>query len=392
MLDLENIFLKISGDKMARLTRLKITNFKSIGEIDTQLDHLNIIVGMNGAGKSSFLQALEFTQAVLNSDVQNFLSLKEWNINDLDCSLLKESNIEIAVELNLDEDTHFLWEATFNRRKLNCTFERLSLNGKAIIDVKNNRINLLRSHIPAELFVEYTGSILGIVKLHSRFEEAKSVDQFTSFFKSIINLGMIDTNSIKKDNITHENYIGPDKNLVNYINQLSIEKKFQLLQTLQKFYPQLIEINVSNLRTGFNKLSIIEQFGDTKFSTNAQHINDGLLRILTILTYSNSNPNLLIIDEVDNGINQELIELLVNFLTTSKSQIILTTHNPLVLNFLDDDLAIKSVKFIYKNKNGFSKINNFFEIPRIKNKLNMMGAGDALLDTDLIQLAQECNY
>lgn len=376
---------------MASLKRLKIKNFKSIGEIDTKLDHLNIIVGMNGAGKSSFLQALEFIQAIIKGNITSFLNQKEWGIKDLDCAFLKESNIEMELEIEVDGSSTISWSGIFNRRKLNCTYERISIDGNTLIEIKNNKFASY-DRTPIDIIFEYEGSILGTIIFPSTAEgQTNYLTQLKYFFDSAINLGMINTNSIKIDSKTNSKYIGPDKNLVNYINQLANDKKQDLIKNLQKFYPQLIEINVSNLRTGFNKLSITEQFSDIKLSTNAQHINDGLLRILTILTYSNSNPSLLIIDEIDNGINQELIELLVNFLTISKSQIILTTHNPLVLNFLDDELARKSVKFIYKNNQGFSNIKNFFEIPRISNKLNMMGAGDALLDTDLIQLAKECN-
>jgi predicted ATPase len=42
------------------LTRVKIRNFKSIGECDVRLKRLTVLVGRNGAGKSNFLDALRF--------------------------------------------------------------------------------------------------------------------------------------------------------------------------------------------------------------------------------------------------------------------------------------------------------------------------------------------
>jgi len=67
-----------------------------------------------------------------------------------------------------------------------------------------------------------------------------------------------------------------------------------------------------------------------------------------------------------------------------------TTHSPLILNFLDDDVARKAVQFIYKAPLGETRIRPFFDIPRINDKLRTMGPGDAFVDTDLRQLTEEC--
>ena len=94
--------------------------------------------------------------------------------------------------------------------------------------------------------------------------------------------------------------------------------------------------------------------------------------------------------KIENGINQEIIEKLVDTLVARPQQILVTTHSPLILNFLDDDLARESVQFIYKSPQGESHIRRFFEIPRIGEKLSYMGPGDAFVDTNLEALTEEC--
>ena len=101
-------------------------------------------------------------------------------------------------------------------------------------------------------------------------------------------------------------------------------------------------------------------------------------------------PTLILLDEIENGINQEIIEKLVDTLVASSQQILVTTHSPLILNFLEDELARKSVQFIYKSPKGESYIRPFFDIPRIGEKLSYMGPGDAFVDTDLAALTEEC--
>jgi AAA15 family ATPase/GTPase len=147
---------------------------------------------------------------------------------------------------------------------------------------------------------------------------------------------------------------------------------------------------VSSQRSGWKKLVVIEQFGEKKLETEARHINDGLLRILAILAQASSDHSLILLDEIENGINPEIVEKLVDALVNSKQQILVTTHSPMILNYLEDDVARNSVQFVYKNDNGGTKIRPFFSIPRIGEKLNYMGAGEAFVDTDLIALTQEC--
>jgi ABC-type polar amino acid transport system ATPase subunit len=44
-------------------------------------------------------------------------------------------------------------------------------------------------------------------------------------------------------------------------------------------------------------------------------------------------------DEIENGINPELMQKLVALLLGAERQVIVTTHSPLVLNYLPDEVA-----------------------------------------------------
>ena len=135
---------------------------------------------------------------------------------------------------------------------------------------------------------------------------------------------------------------------------------------------------------------MLEQFGAQKLETEALHLNDGLLRILAVLTQAESDRSLLLLDELENGINQEVVETLVDTLLKSPQQLLVTTHSPLLLNYLPDDVARSAVQLLYKTPAGETRIRPFFAIPRIAAKLEAMGPGDAFVDTDLRLLAQEC--
>jgi hypothetical protein len=52
-------------------------------------------------------------------------------------------------------------------------------------------------------------------------------------------------------------------------------------------------------------------------------------------------------------------------------------------------MAKKSIKYIYKTKDGFTKTINFFDIPSMAKKLDVMGAGEVYADTNLSRLYEE---
>jgi len=57
---------------MRKLDRIRIKNFKSIKELDFELKSLNILIGENGAGKSNFIDALDFLKNIINRNLQNY--------------------------------------------------------------------------------------------------------------------------------------------------------------------------------------------------------------------------------------------------------------------------------------------------------------------------------
>ena len=102
-----------------------------------------------------------------------------------------------------------------------------------------------------------------------------------------------------------------------------------------------------------------------------------------------SQKSFLLFDEIENGINAELIEFLMDTLVASKHQVMITTHSPMILNYIDDDIAKESIKYIYKTKEGFTKSISLFDIPSMREKLELMGAGSAYVDSNLEALLEE---
>jgi predicted ATPase len=118
-------------------------------------------------------------------------------------------------------------------------------------------------------------------------------------------------------------------------------------------------------------------------------VADGFLRMLAVFAQLSKNQSFLLLDEIENGVNPELIEFLVDELVAAHSQVLVTTHSPLVLNYLTDEAAIEGVVYLYKNPQGATQAIRLFDIPSMAEKLTVMGAGEVYEDTLLTQLNAE---
>ena len=76
-------------------------------------------------------------------------------------------------------------------------------------------------------------------------------------------------------------------------------------------------------------------------------------------------------------------------LVRATQQVLVTTHSPMILNYLDDEVACKGVLYIYRTATGVTQAIPFFSIPSMAEKLLFMGPGEVFVDTNLLHLADE---
>ena len=369
---------------------IRVVNFKSLADVSFTLGHFNCLVGMNGTGKSTVLQALDFVSQLMRGDVQGWLDRRGWTAADLNCKLRKERNITFTVSFQPTGGGTLTWTGTFNRSDLRCTKEMATLKNDRTTELLDLRGQLygLAGKEPQPIAFDYQGSILSALK---ESELPAALLEFRDALRSVRSLELLSPDKLRKSARVSEHDIGAGgERLSAYLDNIKGDRKTQLVALLQRFYPALVDYKITSQKSGWKKLSVFEQFGSQKLETEALHLNDGLLRILAVLTQADADRSLLLLDELENGINQEIVETLVDTLLQSPQQLLVTTHSPLLLNYLPDDVAREAVQFLYKTPQGETKIRRFFSIPRISAKLEAMGPGDAFVDTDLRLLAQEC--
>lgn len=377
------------------IKRIKVNAFKSLVDFELNLDSkFNCIIGLNGAGKSSVLQLFSYVSALFSGEVEHWLNERGWESKDVSSHFFptrETFDLELDIEIS---DKQLRWEATYNWKKGYCTSETLTdlSNGQQLLRLYQGRLKTKRETY-SELIFKYSGSILSSLESSALTSEAINL---RNFMQEVDSHDLLSPKVMRAGRYASAGKIGSaGEYLISYIHNLDKGAKEVLLQRLNEYFPRVIKLETKAELSGYLSLMITERFYEedddyhVDIVTSAQHVNDGLLRILIILATQRKSSKFQQFDEIENGVNSEITEKLVDTFVRSPQQVLVTTHSPIVLNFLDDELARKSVHFIYKNKRGYTKAIKLFALTSAKSKLEALAPGEAMLDLYLSDVALE---
>ncbi|MFH4480052.1 AAA family ATPase [Vibrio diabolicus] len=373
---------------------ISVSAFKSLVDFELNLDSkFNCIIGLNGAGKSSVLQLFSYVSALIEGKIDRWLSERGWEEKDVASHFFPtRETFDLVLDIELS-DKQLRWEATYNWKRGLCTSETLTdlANGHQLLRLYQGRLKTKRDTIP-ELIFKYSGSILSALDDSALPQEAVI---FRNFMTNVDSHDLLSPKVMRSGRFASEGKIGSaGEYLISYIHKLDKNSQDILLKNLYGYFPQVVKIETKTELNGTLSLLLTERFYHEDGShvdvvTNAKHINDGMLRILIILASQRTSSKFQQFDEVENGVNSEITEKLVEAFINSPQQVLITTHSPMVLNYIEDDLAKNSITLVYKNKQGHTKATKLFALPSLTKKLNSLAPGDAMLDVYLKDAADE---
>lgn len=168
------------------------------------------------------------------------------------------------------------------------------------------------------------------------------------------------------------------------------EKKEHLLEFIRSLPEQDIK-DISFITTERNDvmLRLDETFGGKTRKVDAPLLSDGTLRVLAVAAILLSAPqnSLVVIEEVDNGIHPSRAEILIQNIQNTASerdlQVLVTTHNPSLMDAVPD-ASLEHVLCCYREQpSGESKIIRLGDIGRFP-QLMAHGSMGTLMASNLI--------
>lgn len=360
------------------LTKIEIENFKSIYKESIELGRVNVFIGENGCGKTNILEAVGMASAVSNGKYSNTdLSIK--GIRVTKPSITASSFFDVKQkkliligcfyfdEINKNEITLPFLFTTKDNDDINSVW----INSAELIMEEAYKLGFLEGKKDSteknKENIELPENVNKVVKriLLEEYFSKTTLPQFIIYNLSTNILRGIGGNNLEIPGIHGEN-------LDVLIARLSKEE-FQELLEHSHFISWLEKIEIDregglrlqghNLNLSQSKLYFRDKFMQKKNNIfSAENANEGILHILFYLALfiSKRTPNFFAIDNIETALNPALCRaLMVELIKLAKKndkQVLITTHNPAILdglNLHDDEVRLFTVS---RNLKGHTKV------------------------------------
>lgn len=413
------------------ITRIEVKNFRSFDHFAMELRELNLLIGANASGKSNFIEVFKFIRDFVDTDLKNAVSLqggekyfKNFNKKDDESFFkiefrfdeeLEGEKILIKTIRDTYQPTKALYEINFNKvrnlqgceQNISLYFEQLSTkkifqlviepSEKSFIVVNKEdleqQVNDLIEYFIPENFNSSSIFYPEEVKTHSILPKLLVSSKFIfleKFYNTLKNLRVfnIDPQSIKKGNpIYGKAYLEENaNNLTVVIKNLfeNNEKKEEFLQVISLVLPYIKDIDTEVTWDSSIVLKIKEKFFERNFIP-AHLISDGTVNLIALILILFFDERMLtIIEEPDRNVHPKLISAIMELLkeTSKEKQLILSTHNPLLLRYVDLDKVI----YFSRDKNGYTIPQRLIEKERIEEFCKGELGVDELFIQDLFEV------
>lgn len=352
------------------LKSIQIKNFKAIRNSKAiRLTPLTVFIGNNGSGKSSIIEALETYKTIIESNLDT--AMRPWRgfeyvRNQAIPHISQNSNGDRPYESNPTE-FNLLWQnyratmsitSSSGGNELFIQKEQIEIKGKLAAHRSSNG-EALYPYWDKEEFSTIALRLPDDISCVSSFTDSElKIDLHENITQwQFLNLNpsaMVNPTPQKRSG--RQIHLAKDgSNIAEYL--LSIQSKdpsafIGIIETLQYVLPYARDLQPKI--TSELERSVYLQLTEADFKVPSWLFSTGTLRILSLLAVLRhpTPPPLIVIEEIENGLDPRTIHLIVeeirNAVESGRSQIIVTTHSPYLL----DLLTISQIVMVERDSKG----------------------------------------
>jgi predicted ATPase len=369
-----------------RLTRLHLRNFKSLNDATFRPKGLTLIIGANGAGKTSVLQAIELLGSVSTQAFGEKLDQRGWNFGDLATKGSGQS-FGITAVLESPQWGEVTWAIEFGKLKHLLIARETITDGSGADHLLRRGASISRLNSDTnqlEKFeIKLTSSVLSTISPtdNERFPLLWAVARWAEGISRFVALNPADLRrSSRKSETIGERGEGLGGVLKGFRDRAdgSFERT---IERVKSHYPQLEAVKLRQKQAGWVEVSTVEKWTDNASEFTAAQVSDGLLRMLAVASVleSRTPPTVAMFDEIENGLHPRLLDGLIDMLrelaASGDTQIIVTTHSPIALNCLSQE-ENGDVVLAHRDSKGRAELFDIENHPKFAKLRNHMGIGE----------------
>lgn len=346
-------------DDKGLLQKIKLTNFLSFGPETTSIDlkSLNIIIGINGVGKSNLIEAVALIQATprdIGAVVRKGGGAPEYIWKGKRDST---ATIEVVVS-NPKGKQSLVHSLSFYSEKLRFQLEDERVEneygygeqrpyfyyhfegGNPIVRTNDGTMRQL-----ARETIDPTISILSQLRDPEHYPEISNLADVYGSIR-IYREWSFGRNTVfrepQKADMRNDRLEEDFSNLGLFLNRISRQHpkaKKEILEGLSELYENLSDFNVS-IEGGTVQVFLTENIRENEFTIPATRLSDGTLRYLCLLAIlcDPEPPSLICIEEPELGLHPDILPKLADYLVAAskRTQLIVTTHSDILIDAMTE--------------------------------------------------------
>lgn len=369
------------------IKKIHLENFFSFKDEEISLNsNQNILIGINGSGKTNLLKAVKLLQNAISGEGLKKLIYEQWGGFDAIKFHDQYDNAPIRITFQFDHEIikkygfrfteDIFYSLTINRTAHTSNYnisERVYLKriGKEDwiylqFDKGNGVIFEKEEGLEKPKLIRYNDldsqeSMLGKIYDPDRYFALSTIKNALSEIRVYDYFDTSSTSRIRKPVLpTSENRLFPDgSNLPQVLHTIRIDNKI--------YFKRIKELlsSVNEKYDGFDfhmvgpNMELMLEESDLNKSIHVTHVSDGTLRFLCLLSifFNKNRGNVICIDEPEVGLHPDMISTICDSIkeTSLDTQYLIATHSEHVLSSFE----LGNVRVFEKNKNNSTNVKEF---------------------------------
>lgn len=353
-----------------------IENYKSIQELNIELGRVTVFIGENGCGKTNILEAISLSSAATSDKLDNeFLASRGIRVTDskfMRSAFNSDSlNKPIKISLDFEPEGKIIYYLQHDGQPYSSWWSIVDCDGK-FESYLSNELDTIVNLFKHDILKFSRQSIASIIKAPVFLDKNKNYNELLNKVRSFL-IFSPENSSLRIFN--QEGQIQPlgikGEGLFKLLtvlnlpdNQARLEEIKEKMQLIDWFEDLQIP---HNLYEGERVIKIKDRYLPSDLDYfNQNSSNEGFLFLLFYfsLLISDHTPKFFAVDNIDVSLNprlgRRLIKELVELAKKYDKQVILTTHNPAILDGLNLEDDEQRLFVIYRNKLGHTKARRIF--------------------------------
>jgi len=328
------------------LTKLKVKNYKSLADFEVDLHHFNVLIGPNNSGKSNILDCLTFLSDIAKIRVPDAFGKRGGYDHVVFGGKVDEEMRIIVTEF--EKTVKREYSVAFRDGRL--AEEKLTVTegGEVMTLIKGSGGSGHYFDEKEEKLMEYSygwditalSTLRDFKRHHRMLNFAKEIEKWKVYHFVPFEMRQASPAAKKFD----PGYKGEEA--ARTLHSLLSEYLSSFTEIEDTLKSAISEIeNLLSPLTYDGKTYIAMKEKEFKNPFDYHQISDGTLRFLAhlmvILSPKSELPSLACFEEPENFVHPRLLQLLVDVLKKGKTQVIVTTHSPYLVDFVEpEDLIV----------------------------------------------------